>query len=63
MGVQMYVSLSVGMWRAYQNQNTFTDLNEILQAHPHLSKEGLEQVSSRINSTGIVTTDWKSAFL
>jgi len=27
------------MWRANGNPNPCTDLNEILQAHPHLSKE------------------------
>jgi len=36
----MFVCLSVGMWRAYGNPNPWTNLNEILQAHPHLSKEG-----------------------
>jgi len=38
----MFVCLSVGMWRANGNANSCTDLNEIeiLQAHPHLSKEG-----------------------
>jgi len=36
----MYVSLSVGMWRANGNPNQYTYLNEILQAHPHLSKKG-----------------------
>jgi len=40
MGVQMYVSLSVGMWRDNGNPNPYSDFNEILQAHPHLSKEG-----------------------
>jgi len=29
------------MWRAYGNPNPCTDLDEILHAHPHLSKEGL----------------------
>jgi len=36
MGVQMFV----GMWRANGNPNSSTDLDEILYAHPHLSKEG-----------------------
>jgi len=34
------VCLSVGMWKANGNFNPCTDLNEILQEHPHLSKEG-----------------------
>jgi len=28
------------MWRANGNPNPFTDLDEILHAHSHLSKEG-----------------------
>jgi len=36
----MYVSLSVGIWRASGNPNPSSDLHGILQAHPHLSKEG-----------------------
>jgi len=40
MGIQMYVSLSVGMWRTNRNPNPCTDLNEILNPHPHLPKEG-----------------------
>jgi len=32
--------LSVGTWRANGNPNPCTDLDEILQTHPHLSKEG-----------------------
>jgi len=40
MGVQMFVCLSVGMWRANRNPNPYTDLDEIFHAHPHLSKEG-----------------------
>jgi len=35
----MFVCLSVGMW-ANGNPNPYTDLDEILHAHPHLSKEG-----------------------
>jgi len=31
--------MSVGMWRANGNANPCTDLDKILQAHPHLSKE------------------------
>jgi len=42
MGVQMFVCLSVGMWRANGNPNPCTDLGEILHAHPHLSKEGFD---------------------
>jgi len=38
MGKQTYVSLSVGMWRAFGNPNPCKDL-EILHEHPHLSKE------------------------
>jgi len=38
MGIQMYVSLPVGMWRANGNLNPRIDLNE--KAHHHLSKEG-----------------------
>jgi len=40
MGVQMFVCLSVGMWRANGNPNPCTDLDEIFHAHPLLSKEG-----------------------
>jgi len=41
MGVQMFVCLySVGMWRVNGNPNPCTYLDEILHAHPHLSKEG-----------------------
>jgi len=36
----MFVCLSVGMWSANGNPNPYTDLDEILHAHPHLSKEG-----------------------
>jgi len=36
----MYVSFSVGIERAYGNPNPCTDLNKILQAHPHLPMEG-----------------------
>jgi len=39
MGVQMFVCLSVGMWRANGNPNPCTD-DEIFHAHPHLSEEG-----------------------
>jgi len=35
-----FVCLSVGMWRANGNPNPCTDLDEILHAHPHVSKEG-----------------------
>jgi len=44
MSLQMYVSLSVGTWRAIENQNPCTDLNKILQTHPHLSKGGFGAV-------------------
>jgi len=37
MGVQMFVCLSVGVWRANGNPNPCTDLDEILHTHPHLS--------------------------
>jgi len=40
MGVQMYVSLSGGTWRANGNSNPCTWLVKILQAYPHLPKEG-----------------------
>jgi len=40
MGVQMFVCLSVGMWRANGNPNPCPDLDEIFQAHPQLFKEG-----------------------
>jgi len=40
MGVQMFVCLSVGMWRAIGNPNPCTNLDEILHTHPHLSNEG-----------------------
>jgi len=39
MGVQMFVCLSVEMWRAKGNPNPCTDLDKILHVHPHLSKE------------------------
>jgi len=32
------------MWRANGNPNPFTDLDKILQVHPHLSKEGFGAV-------------------
>jgi len=34
------VCLFVGTWRANGNPNPYTDLDEILHPHPHLSKEG-----------------------
>jgi len=34
------VCLSVGMWRANGNPNPCTDLDEILQVHFYMSKEG-----------------------
>jgi len=40
MGVQMFVCMSVGMWRANGSPNPWTDLDKILPAHPHLSMEG-----------------------
>jgi len=40
MGVQMFVCLSVAMWRTNGNPNPCTDLDEILHTHLHLSKEG-----------------------
>jgi len=40
MGVQMFVCLSVGMWRDNENPNPYTDLDEIFHAYPHLSQEG-----------------------
>jgi len=40
----MYVSLSVGMWKANGNPNPCTDLDKILHTHPHLSKEGFGEV-------------------
>jgi len=40
MGVQMFVCLSVGMWRANGNPNPYTNIDEIVCAHLHLSKEG-----------------------
>jgi len=36
MGAQMFV----GMWRDNGNPSPYTDLDEILHPHPHLSKEG-----------------------
>jgi len=36
----LFVRPSVGMWRANGNPNPCTDLDEILHAHPHMSKEG-----------------------
>jgi len=38
--VRVSVCLSVGMWRANGNQNPCPNLDEILNAHPHLFKEG-----------------------
>jgi len=35
-----FVCLSVGMWRVNGNPIPCTDLDEILHAHSHLSKEG-----------------------
>jgi len=32
--------LCVGTWRAIENANPWTDLDEIWHAHPHLFKEG-----------------------
>jgi len=40
MFVCLSVCLSVGMWRANGSPNLCTDHDEILQAYPHLSKEG-----------------------
>jgi len=34
------VCLSIGIWRANGNPNPCSNLDEIFQAHPHLSKEG-----------------------
>jgi len=42
MGVQMFVCPYVGMWRANGNPNPCTNLDEILQAHSYLSKEGFD---------------------
>jgi len=39
-----FVCLSVGMWRAHGNPNPYTDLNKILHAPPHPSKEGFGAV-------------------
>jgi len=39
MGVQMFVCLSVGIWRVNGNPNYCTDLDEILHPHPRMSKE------------------------
>jgi len=44
MGIQMYVSLSVDMWRANGSPNPCKDLNKFFPAHPHLSKEGFGAV-------------------
>jgi len=30
------------MWRANGNPNPYSDLDEILHTHPHLSKEGFD---------------------
>jgi len=43
MGTQMFVCLSVGMWRANGKPNPCTDLDEILQVYPLLSKEKAER--------------------
>jgi len=43
MGAQMFVCLSVGNWRVNGYPNSYTDLDKILHAHPHLSKEVLVQ--------------------
>jgi len=32
--------MSVGMWRANGSPNPCTDVDEVLNAHPHLSKVG-----------------------
>jgi len=44
MGVQMFVCISLGMWRANRNPTPFTDLDNVLHPHPHLSKEGFGAV-------------------
>jgi len=44
MGVQMFVCMSVGMWRAHGNPNPSTDLHKILHTHPQLFKEGFGAV-------------------
>jgi len=36
----MFVCQGVCMWTANGNLNPCTNLHKILQAHPHLSKEG-----------------------
>jgi len=41
MGEQMFVYISVSMWRANENSSPCSDLDKILHEHPHLSKEGL----------------------
>jgi len=40
----IFLSLSVGMWRANGNSNPCTVLDKILRAHPHLSMEGFGAV-------------------
>jgi len=42
------VCLSDGMWRVNRNPNPCTDLDEILHAHPHLSKEGFDADFCRV---------------
>jgi len=45
------VCLSVGMWRANGNPNSYTDHDEIFHAHPHLSKKGF---GARLNPTALL---------
>jgi len=35
----MFLCLSVGLWRVNGNPNPCTDLNAIMNTHPHLSKD------------------------
>jgi len=44
MYMQMFVPMFVGMWKANGNPNPCMDLDKILHAHPHLSKEGFGAV-------------------
>jgi len=54
MGAQMFVCMSVGMWRVNGNPNPCTDLDKILQAHPHLPKDFFCAVLTLANSPPLV---------
>jgi len=64
---QLFVCLSVGMWRANGNPNPYTVLDEIFNAHLHLSKKGfgagLTPDPSPPGPGGLETIKVKNTFL